>query len=96
MSFLKSQMAEILIGPLLTLSAYLGKWAWDKYRQTQRNQQHTRETDALLLAIEKLQELVNEKANAIKKLQFDIPVKSFRTLSYLERLLTVRHIEADY
>jgi hypothetical protein len=83
-------MAEVLIGPLLTLSAYLAKWAWDKYRQGQRDHEHTREITQLVLSVQKLQGLVDEKTNAIKRLQyeFEIPFTSFRNpllFSYLSQ-----------
>jgi hypothetical protein len=92
-----TRMAEILIGPLLTLSGYLAKWAWEKYWKGQKDKEYTWETEQLLKAVRKLQELVHERANAIKKLQqeFDFARNSFRIISF-GASFDVRNIKTGY
>ena len=69
-------MAEFLIGPLLTLGAYLGKWAIKKYQNSQRQKEHELE---LLEAVQNLSLFAHEKAAALKQV---IGACEFRSNSF--------------
>jgi hypothetical protein len=69
-------MAELLIGPLLNLGIYLGKWVWKKYRENGEAREHTREAEELVSVVQKLALFAHEKASEIKGFHHDFGLRS--------------------
>jgi hypothetical protein len=61
-------MAEILIGPLVSLVFYLGTWTFNKARTRKQNKEDDHETRYLVAAVNNLALFAQSRATAISYL----------------------------
>ena len=70
-------MAETyIVGPLVSMGVYLGRWACKKWREHEKDKQHDSEARAFIASVNALANFVLEKAEVIKQLQQEVGIRT--------------------